>query len=68
MLCLLFKYKCVCVFLGAREIDLIRLDWNRAKGVRSPHSHVRTRLYFTSESHIYSLVNVLRYCQFGEYK
>ena len=27
----------------------------------SPGRHVRTRLYFTSESHIHSLVNLLRY-------
>lgn len=26
---------------------------------------VRTRIYFTSESHIHSLVNVLRYCHLG---
>ena len=30
-------------------------------GVNSPHRHVRTRLYFTSESHMHSLMNVLRY-------
>ena len=26
----------------------------------SSHGHVRTRLYFTSESHIHSVVNALR--------
>lgn len=30
-------------------------------GVSSPERHVRTRLYFTSESHIHSLLTVLRY-------
>ena len=29
--------------------------------VRTPSRHVRTRLYFTSESHVTSLINVLRY-------
>jgi len=30
--------------------------------INSPLRHVRTRIYFTSESHIHSLVNVLRLC------
>nr|CAB3493647.1 unnamed protein product [Digitaria exilis] len=34
--------------------------------VRTPERHVRTRLYFTSESHIHSLMNVLRYCNLDE--
>ena len=32
-----------------------------SEGVSSPHRHVKTRLYFTSESHIHSLLTVLRY-------
>ena len=32
-----------------------------SRGVSSPGRHVRTRLYFTSESHIHSLLTVLRY-------
>ncbi|XP_059449630.1 inositol hexakisphosphate and diphosphoinositol-pentakisphosphate kinase VIP2-like isoform X2 [Corylus avellana] len=38
-----------------------RLDPKYAN-VKTPERHVRTRLYFTSESHIHSLMNVLRYC------
>uniref|UniRef100_A0A0D9V6F9 Inositol hexakisphosphate and diphosphoinositol-pentakisphosphate kinase n=1 Tax=Leersia perrieri TaxID=77586 RepID=A0A0D9V6F9_9ORYZ len=34
--------------------------------VMEPERRVRTRLYFTSESHIHSLMNVLRYCNFDE--
>ncbi|GMI99205.1 VIP1 homolog 2, ARABIDOPSIS HOMOLOG OF YEAST VIP1 2, VIP homolog 1 [Hibiscus trionum] len=42
-----------------------RLDPKYAN-VKTPERHVRTRLYFTSESHIHSLVNVLRYCNLDE--
>ncbi|KAJ7538636.1 hypothetical protein O6H91_11G057700 [Diphasiastrum complanatum] len=42
-----------------------RLDPKYAN-VRTPERHVRTRLYFTSESHIHSLINVLRYCHLDE--
>jgi hypothetical protein len=31
-----------------------------ASDINSPLRHVRTRIYFTSESHIHSLINVLR--------
>ncbi|KAM3305915.1 inositol hexakisphosphate and diphosphoinositol-pentakisphosphate kinase VIP2 isoform X1 [Capsicum chacoense] len=42
-----------------------RLDPKYAN-VRTPERHVRTRLYFTSESHIHSFMNVLRYCNLDE--
>ncbi|XP_048875326.1 inositol hexakisphosphate and diphosphoinositol-pentakisphosphate kinase 2 isoform X9 [Brienomyrus brachyistius] len=32
-----------------------------SRGVMSPERHVRTRLYFTSESHVHSLLSILRY-------
>ena len=38
-----------------------QLDHRLADDVRSPLRHVRTRLYFTSESHIHSAFNVLRW-------
>ncbi|CAI5701341.1 unnamed protein product [Peronospora effusa] len=38
-----------------------RLNPSYAKKVKSAHRSVRTRLYFTSESHLHSLLNVLRF-------
>ncbi|XP_020814075.1 inositol hexakisphosphate and diphosphoinositol-pentakisphosphate kinase-like [Drosophila serrata] len=38
-----------------------RLNPHYSHGVASPQRHVRTRLYFTSESHIHSLLTILRY-------
>ena len=38
-----------------------RLDPRLSKGVISPNRHVRTRLYFTSESHVHTMLNILRY-------
>ncbi|KAK0154904.1 Inositol hexakisphosphate and diphosphoinositol-pentakisphosphate kinase 2 [Merluccius polli] len=32
-----------------------------SRGVMSPERHVRTRLYFTSESHVHSLLSILHY-------
>ena len=52
-LCFLLLYylnfKCCCHFFRYSE------------GVSSPERHVKTRLYFTSESHIHSLLTILRY-------
>ncbi|XP_058442888.1 inositol hexakisphosphate and diphosphoinositol-pentakisphosphate kinase 2 isoform X14 [Malaya genurostris] len=38
-----------------------RLNPRYSHGVSSPGRHVRTRLYFTSESHVHSLLTVLRH-------
>jgi inositol hexakisphosphate/diphosphoinositol-pentakisphosphate kinase len=47
---------------GDQEADILhRLCPTYASDVNSPLRHVRTRIYFTSESHIHSLVNVLRF-------
>ncbi|XP_070205437.1 inositol hexakisphosphate and diphosphoinositol-pentakisphosphate kinase 2-like isoform X3 [Littorina saxatilis] len=43
------------------EDSTTRLDSRYSKGVSSPERFVRTRLYFTSESHIHSMLNMLRY-------
>jgi inositol hexakisphosphate/diphosphoinositol-pentakisphosphate kinase len=50
---------------GDDDAVLHRLCPTYAQDINSPLRHVRTRIYFTSESHCHSLVNVLRYCQLG---
>jgi inositol hexakisphosphate/diphosphoinositol-pentakisphosphate kinase len=50
-----------------KEAEFAGLDGSRAPDtLKSPERRVRTRLYFTSESHIQSLMNILRYCQYKE--
>jgi len=44
-----------------QEESIYRLNPIYSHGVSSPGRHVRTRLYFTSESHIHSLLTVLRF-------
>ncbi|KAK9875366.1 hypothetical protein WA026_007763 [Henosepilachna vigintioctopunctata] len=43
------------------EESVNRLNPRYSHGVSSPGRHVRTRLYFTSESHVHSLITVLRH-------
>lgn len=43
------------------EENVNRLNPRYSHGVSSPGRHVRTRLYFTSESHVHSLLTVLRH-------
>lgn len=45
--------------LGEESVN--RLNPRYSHGVSSPGRHVRTRLYFTSESHVHSLLTVLRH-------
>jgi len=45
-----------------QEAEFAGLDPQKAGDLRSPYRRVRTRLYFTSESHIQTLMNVLRHC------
>ncbi len=45
---------------AAADESVNRLDPRYSHGVSSPGRHVRTRLYFTSESHLHSLLTVLR--------
>lgn len=45
-----------------------RLNPRYSHGVSSPGRHVRTRLYFTSESHIHSLLTMIRFGGLGNRK
>ena len=45
-----------------------RLCPTYATDINSPLRHVRTRIYFTSESHVHSLINVLRFAQLGAWQ
>ena len=44
----------------------LNMRYATEKKVHSPYRHVRTRLYFTSESHLHSLLNILKYAHLEE--
>ncbi|KAK9823756.1 hypothetical protein WJX72_005206 [[Myrmecia] bisecta] len=51
--------------IADEQETLHRLCPTYAQDVNSPLRHVRTRIYFTSESHVHSLLNVLRFSHLG---
>lgn len=51
--------RCILGISEEKE-NFTRLNAVAAEGICSPHRNVRSRLYFTSESHIHSLMNIIR--------
>uniref|UniRef100_A0A1D1ZXV8 Inositol hexakisphosphate and diphosphoinositol-pentakisphosphate kinase n=1 Tax=Auxenochlorella protothecoides TaxID=3075 RepID=A0A1D1ZXV8_AUXPR len=47
------------------DSSLHRLCPSYATDINSPLRHVRTRIYFTSESHMHALMNIVRYAHLG---
>ena len=50
---------------GEQEESRVHVLAPYTQNVNSIKRHVRTRIYFTSESHIHSLMNILRYEEHG---
>ena len=70
-LCMSWKARISAGIAGGENVEedrepIHRLCPTYAQDINSPLRHVRTRIYFTSESHVHSLINVLRFCQLGE--
>ena len=36
------------------------MSFSESRDIATPHRHVRTRLYMTSESHVHSMISALR--------
>jgi hypothetical protein len=51
----------VFFILIIKHMKIFILYYSYSKGIQTPGRHVRTRLYFTSESHVHSLLTAIHY-------
>ena len=51
---------------GFKHETSVQIDYTHA-AVKSPNRSVRSRLYFSSESHLHAFVNILRFGSYGEF-